>query len=175
MSVVRGNNSKIQGVCGNWSTKRPSPSWNLYFRMWIKVLAMFLCLSISVLNGKFGAAVQAAKAHNALLLHPYRAAVFHFNGVSRAFLCTQPASDTDISHLKVRRISRKSVIHGESDFPCKIRRGQTHMLTSDPALDLIFKLANFFVAFFKTLLNRFRIRKIKNRGSSVVSVGEIPA
>lgn len=84
------------------------------------VLAVFPGLSVSVLDSKFRAAVQAAKAHNSLLLYQYWSAVFHFNGMCRALPGTQSASDTVLRHFKVSCISRVSVIQGESDLPGKV-------------------------------------------------------
>ena len=66
----------------------------------VRVLAVALGAG-ATLDGKLGAAMQAAQAHGAAVLHPHRTAVAHLDGVNWALLRAQAASDTGVLNRKL--------------------------------------------------------------------------
>ena len=55
----------------------------------------------AILDCKAGAAVQAAQAHDALILDPDRLFIPHFNGLHRALLDAESAANAAILHMKM--------------------------------------------------------------------------
>ena len=71
---------------------------------------MFFCLPITILDRKLRTAVQAAKAHYALILHPDRLFILYFYRLNRAFLRAQSAADTAFLYMQVRRLPNMYVV-----------------------------------------------------------------
>lgn len=59
----------------------------------------------AVLNGKFGAMVQAGKAHDALLFDPDGPFIPELDGRDRAVPGTQAAADAAVLHMEMVRLT----------------------------------------------------------------------
>ena len=66
----------------------------------------------AVLNGKFGAMVQAGKAHDALLFDPDRLFILKLDGRDRAVSGTQTAADAAVLHMEVMRLAHGGIFDG---------------------------------------------------------------
>ena len=72
--------------------------------MRIAVLVVFPVSSGPVFNCKAGTAVQAAKAHDALVPDPHRLLIPHCNRPGGAFAGTQAASDAGVCYVEIIRL-----------------------------------------------------------------------
>lgn len=64
---------------------------------------------VVILNGKDGTAVQAAKAHSAVIRYPERLAVAHFNSLNRTFFGAETAADAVILNSEVTCLAQLMV------------------------------------------------------------------
>ena len=67
-------------------------------------------LAVPIIYGMFRATVKTAQTHGAVLLHPNRLFVLHFNRLNRAFLSAKCAADAGIGHRKILGLSHLTVI-----------------------------------------------------------------
>ena len=81
----------------------------------MNVLPVFFSGTVSVLDGKFRAVVQAAEAQGTVVFHPDRFAVFYFDGINRADFRTESAADAAAFQMKIGGLSGGS--------KCRIREG----------------------------------------------------
>ena len=61
---------------------------------------------VIVLDGKLGAAVQAAQAHGTVFLNPCWFSVLHLDGIHRTVFGAQTAADAGILHMKVTGLAQ---------------------------------------------------------------------
>ncbi len=85
-----------------------------HLRLGVGILPVLL-RPIFILDGKPGAAMQAAKAHHTLFLDPDRPARLHFDGLDRAFFRAQAAADAAILHMEMRGAAHAAVIERLGD------------------------------------------------------------
>ena len=68
-------------------------------------------LAVPIIYGMFRATVKTAQTHGAVLLHPNRLFVLHFNSLNRAFLSAKCATNAGVGHGKILCLSHFAVIN----------------------------------------------------------------
>ena len=118
----------------------------------------------AILNRKFWTAVQAPKAHNALLFYPYRLFALYFYRMHWAFFCAQSAPDTGLFDTKFRCAAHLFVINRlryqlRENRRCTRGHMSVHMTLSDTADHIV----NIRFSSLGVLCRFFRGGKIKYR------------
>lgn len=99
----------------------------------------------AILNCEFGAMVQAAQAHDALVFDPDGLSISKLDGGNGPIPCAQPAADAGILYLEMARSAHGVVFQAIKRFCKKQRRFLFHKVAAgvilyraDDAIDLLF-------------------------------------
>ena len=126
------NFASVLSNCWYYNTLRRLSQWKfiilqkfrvLFYKIWkiraknsdfyVRICVLPVpCGVFAVLNGKFGAAVQTAEAHNALFHDPDRLSAFHFYCSDGAFFLAKTAPDTAALNAQVWGLARLWAVKG---------------------------------------------------------------
>lgn len=126
---------------------------------------MFLGL-VTVLDGKLGAPVQTAQAHDTVFLGPGGLTANHLNGIYRAVLGAESTADAGILRMKVTGFAQSLIETGVDHFH-KLTQLVIDMVAFHTYFDLSDDTFHFFVGLGICFRNLVRVGEIKYRSPVV--------